>query len=108
LQKFSRKSNTNLQTHFKAIIAGVDDNFPMKLWDRLLPQAVLTLILLRQSNIAPTVSAYQYTHGTFDYKRMLMAPMGCEEQIHKRSEKRGSRAANLVDGWYLCTSPEHY
>ena len=35
------------KNHFKAVIAGVDDSFPMKLWDKLLPQTVLTLNLLR-------------------------------------------------------------
>jgi hypothetical protein len=26
------------KNHFKAVIAGVDETFPMQLWDRLLPQ----------------------------------------------------------------------
>ncbi len=34
--------------------------------------------------------------------------MGCAVQIHKRSERRGTWAANSVDRWYLRTSPEHY
>jgi hypothetical protein len=34
--------------------------------------------------------------------------MGCAVKIHKRSEKRGSWAFNLIDRWYLRTSPEHY
>jgi hypothetical protein len=80
----------------------------MKLWDRLLPQAVLTLSLLQQSNIAPTVSAYQYIHGAFDYNKMPLAPMGRAVRIHERCEKRGSWAFNLIDGWYLHTSSEHY
>ena len=42
----------------------------MNLWDRLLPQTILTLNLLRQSNVAPTVSAYQYVNGVFDYNKM--------------------------------------
>jgi hypothetical protein len=78
------------KNHFKEIIAGVDNNFPMNLWDRLLPQTVLTLNLCQQSNIAQTVSAYQYIHGAFDYNNMPLALMGCAIQIHKRSEKRGS------------------
>ncbi len=89
-------------------MAGVDINFPMNLWDRLLPQTVLTLILLRQSNIALTVTAYQYIHGAFNYNKMPLAQMGCAVQIHKRSEKRGSWAFYSIDGWYLRTSPEHY
>jgi hypothetical protein len=96
------------KNHFKAIIKGVDDNFPMNLWDRLLPQAVFTLNLLQQSNIAPTVSAYQYIHGAFDYNKMPLAPMGYAVQICERSEKRGSWAFNSIDGWYIRTSPEHY
>jgi hypothetical protein len=96
------------KNHFKAIIAGVDDNFPMNLWDRLLPQTVLTLTLLRQSNIAPTVSAYQYIHEAFNCNKMPLAPMVCVVQIHKRSEKRGSWALNSRDGWYLHTSLQHF
>ncbi|KAL7482247.1 hypothetical protein ACHAW6_007926 [Cyclotella cf. meneghiniana] len=35
----------------------VADDFPLKLWDKLLPQTKITLNLLRQSNAIPTVSA---------------------------------------------------
>jgi hypothetical protein len=80
----------------------------MQLWDRLLPQTILTLNLLRQSNGVPTVSAHQYVHGNFDYNKMLVAPMGCAVQLHQNSERRATWAANLIDGWYLQTSPEHY
>jgi hypothetical protein len=80
----------------------------MNLWDRLLPQTVLTLDLLRQSNVAPTISAYQYVNGAFDYNKMPLAPMGCAVQVHENSERRGTWAANSSDGWYLRTSPEHY
>jgi hypothetical protein len=58
------------KNHFKAILAGVDDTFPMQLWDRLLPQTILTLNFLRQSNAVPTVSAQQYVHGNFNYNKM--------------------------------------
>jgi hypothetical protein len=46
------------KSHFISILAGVDPSFPMDLWDRLVPQAVLTLNLLQQSHEIPTVSAY--------------------------------------------------
>jgi hypothetical protein len=80
----------------------------MRLWDRLLPQTVLTLNLLRQSNVVPTVSAYQYVHEAFDYNRMPLAPMGCAVQVHKSNERRGTWAASAIDGWYLQLSPKHY
>ena len=107
-RNLAERAIQTFKSHFKAILAGVDDNFPMHLWDRLLPQAILTLNLLRQSNVAPTVSAYQYVHGPFDYNKMPLAPMGCAVQLHERSERRGSWAMNAVDGWYLRTSDEHY
>jgi hypothetical protein len=80
----------------------------MNLWDRLLPQTVLTLNLLQQSNVAPTVSAYQYVNGAFDYNKMPLVPIGCTVQVHENSKQRGTWAANSSDGWYLHTSPEHY
>ena len=107
-RNLAERAIQTFKSHFKAILAGVADNFPMNLWDRLLPQTILTLNLLRQSNVAPTVSAYQYVNGVFDYNKMPLAPMGCAVQIHENSERRRSWAANSSDGWYLRTSPEHY
>jgi hypothetical protein len=80
----------------------------MRLWDRLLPQMILTLNFLQQSNAVPTVSAHQYVHDNFDYNKMPLAPMGCAVQLHQSSTKQASWAENLIDGWYLQTSPEHY
>ncbi len=34
--------------------------------------------------------------------------MGCEAQVHEKTNKCGTWAYYLVDGWYLFTSPEHY
>ncbi len=94
--------------HFKAILAGVHDSFPMWVWDKLLPQTVLTLNLFRQLNVAPTVLAYQYVHGNFDYNKMPLAPMGCTVQLYESINRRGTWADNSTDGWYLGTSNEHY
>ncbi len=46
--------------HFLAILAGVDSTFPPYLWDLLLPQAELTLNLLRQLAINPWISAWEF------------------------------------------------
>jgi hypothetical protein len=62
----------------------------MRLWDKLLPQTILTLNLFRQSNVAPTVSAWQYVYQPFDYNKMPLAPMGCAVQIHKSNEQQGT------------------
>ena len=49
--------------HFISVLTGVSESFPLKYWDRLLPQVELTLNLLRQSNATPTISSYAHLHG---------------------------------------------
>jgi hypothetical protein len=98
----------NFKSHFLSVLAGVANDFPPSLWDRLLPQTEITLNLLRQSNALPNISAYAHLSGPFDYNKMPLAPMGCEVQVHKKADKRGTWAYHSVDGWYLSTSPHHY
>eukprot|EP00804_Cyclotella_cryptica_P006027 CCRYP_000266-RA/>CCRYP_000266-RA protein AED:0.28 eAED:0.30 QI:0/0/0/1/1/1/3/0/662 len=71
---------SNFKSRFLSILPGVADNFPVKLWDKLLPSAEITINLLRQSNATPTVSAYTHLNGPFDYNKMPLAPMGCRVQ----------------------------
>jgi hypothetical protein len=68
------------KNHFIAMLCGTADPlFPKYLWDRLLPQAELTLNLLRQSRMHPKLSAY--AHGNVHL--ISTAP-------HWRPEARGS------------------
>jgi hypothetical protein len=86
-QNLAEQAIQTFKNHFKAILAGVDDTFPMRLWDRLLPQMIIALNFLRQSNAVPTISAHQYV---FNYNNMPLAPMGCAVQLHGSSERRGT------------------
>jgi len=45
------------KNHFIAILCSTDPEFPLRLWDRLLSQALTTLNLLRGSRINPKLSA---------------------------------------------------
>ena len=67
----------NFKAYFLSVLAGVADDFPLHLWDRRLPQAEITINLLRQSNATPTVSAYAHISGPFDYNKMPLAQMDC-------------------------------
>jgi hypothetical protein len=98
----------NFKSHFLSILAGVADNFPPILWDRLLPQTEITLILLRQSNALPNISAYAHLSGPFNYNKMPLAPMGCEVQVLKKADKQGTWAYHSVNGGYLSTLSDHY
>ena len=98
----------NFKTHFLSVLSELEEDFPTNLWDRLLPQTEITLNLLQQSNATPNVSAYAHLSGPFDYNKMPLAPMGCGAQMHKNGDKWGTWQYNLVDRWYLYTSPNHY
>ena len=65
--------------HFLTILAGVDSAFPPYLWDLLLPQAKLTLNLLRQSTINPRIF-----QGPFDFNKTPLAPVRCRVLIHDK------------------------
>ena len=98
----------NFKNHFISILSGIDPNFPLKLWDKLLLQTKLTLNLLRQSTAAPTISAQAHVFGNFDFNRMPLAPMRCAVQIHEEYSPRRTWAPHSADGYCLGASPGHY
>jgi hypothetical protein len=65
-----------IKAHFIAILAGFDDKFPLSLWCPLLEPTELTLSLLRQSKVAPKISAFAHVHGPHDYMKKPFAPLG--------------------------------
>jgi hypothetical protein len=98
----------NFKAHFLSVLAGVANSFPPNLWDWLLPQTEIMINLIRQSYATSNVLAHAHLSGPFDYNKMPLAPMGCEAQVHEKTNKCGTWAYHLVDGWNLFTSPEHY
>jgi hypothetical protein len=89
----------NFKTHFLSVLAWVADNFPPNLWDWLLPQTEIMINLIQQSNATPNVSAYAHLSGPCHFNKMPLAPMGCEAQVHEKTDKRGTWAYHSVDGW---------
>ena len=94
--------------HFIAFRATCDPKFPSNLWDLLIPQAELTLNLLRPSRIQPKLSAYCLLNGHFDYNRTPIAPPGTKVIIHEKPKQRGTWDDHGVDGWYIGPAPRHY
>ena len=92
----------------KAVLASLDPNFPVHEWDRLLPQIIITLNLLRAARANPKLSAYSYMHGIFNYNRTPLVPMGCKVVAHLKPTARASWAANGDDGWTVVPTMEHY
>jgi hypothetical protein len=56
----------HFKNHFLSILVGVNAAFLPYLWDLLLPQAKVTIDLLRQATIYPKISALEYFNGPVD------------------------------------------
>ncbi len=96
------------KNHFIAGLCSTDRDYPLHLWDRLLPQALLTLNLLRGSRINPRLSAYAQLHGAFDFNRTPLGPPGTRVLIHEKPSARETWAPHAVKGWYLGPAMQHY
>ena len=100
-RNLAERATQTYKSHFILTMAGVSDDFPIHQWHEIVPQVVLTLNLLRQSNVAPNISAYAYHHGRFDYNRMPLAPMSCAVQFHIKPNRHKTWGEHGSDGWYL-------
>jgi hypothetical protein len=94
--------------HFKAGLATVDPDFPVNLWDRLLPQAEITLNLLRASRLHPQLSAAAHYHGLIDYNKTVFGPPGCKIIAHEKPAQRCTWEVHGKPGWYLGPAMKHY
>jgi hypothetical protein len=80
----------------------------MHLWDRLLPQAEITLNLLRTSCLHPQLSAAVHYHGLVDYNKNDFAPPGCKIIAHENPGQRRTWAPHGQHGYSLGPAMHHY
>jgi hypothetical protein len=89
-------------------ISSVDPSFPLHLWDRLLPQAEITLNLLRTWRLHPQLSAAAHFDGLVDYNKTAFAPPGCKIIAHEKQGKRRTWAPHGQHGYSLGPAMHHY
>jgi hypothetical protein len=94
--------------NFVAGLVSVDPDFQLHLWDRLLPQAELTLNILRTSRQHPQLSAAAHYHGLVDYTKTSFAPPGCNIIAHEKPAKRRTWAPHGQHGYSLGPAMHHY
>jgi hypothetical protein len=94
--------------HFVAGLSSEDPDFPMHLWDRLLPQTEITLNLLRTSRMHPQLSAAAHFHGLIDYNKTVFAPPGCKLIAHEKPSQRQTWAPHAQPGYSLGPVMHHY
>jgi hypothetical protein len=73
-QNSAERAIISFKDHLISGLCSTDKSFPMHLWDRLLPQAVITLKMLRTSRINPKLSAATHIYGQYDFNRAPIAP----------------------------------
>jgi hypothetical protein len=93
--------------HFVAGLSSVDPSFPLHLWDRLLPQAEITLNLLRTYRLHPQLSAAAHYHGLVDYNKTAFALPGCKIIAHENPGKRRTWAPHGQHEYSLCPAMHH-
>ena len=96
------------KNHFIAGLSSTDPTFPLKLWDKLIPQAAITLNLMRSSRVNPKLSAYCQIHGHFNYNKTPLGPPGCKVLIHDKATQRKSWDPHGQEGFYLGPAMESY
>ena len=86
----------------------MDKNFPLHLWDKLLPQAELTLNLLCGSRINPKLSVHAQLRGHYDFNRTPLAPPGIQVLAHIKPNERTTWSPHGADGWYTGSALDSY
>jgi hypothetical protein len=99
----------SFKDHLIAGLCSTDDkSFPMHLWDRLLPQAVIRSNMLRTSRINHKLSASTHVDGQYDFNRAPMAPPAAIIIAHETPSRRRTWAPHSQDGCYIGPALEHY
>jgi hypothetical protein len=96
------------QNHFIAGLCSADKDFPIHLWDQLIPQAEITLNMMRASRLNPKLSAHAQICGHFDYNRTPLGPPGCRVIAHEKPATRQTWAPHGLDGWYVGPAMDSY
>jgi hypothetical protein len=107
-RNYAEHAIRTFKEHFVAGLFEVDPSFPMHLWDRLMPQAEITLNLLRTSRLHPQLSVPAHYNGLVDYNKTAFPPPGCIIIAHDKPGKRRAWAPHGQHGYSLSPVMHHY
>ena len=97
------------KNHAIATFCTTAKDFPLTLWDKLLPQIELCLNHLHPYKPNPAVSAYAGIHGgAHDFRAHPIAPTGSNVFIHEKPTVRGSWAPHDTQVYALGPALHHY
>ena len=80
----------------------------MQLWNELLPQAELTINLLRTSCLDPNMSAYAMLEGEYNFDHTPLAPPGTRAMVYVDPKYRATWGTHADDAWYVGPTLQHH
>ena len=86
------------KNHLKAGLATTDPDYTTTEWYRLIPQAEVTLHLLRATRVNPRLSAYAYIFGQFYFNSTPMEPPSTKYLAHLNPDQRPTWALHGEQG----------
>ena len=108
--KRSNKAERAIQTfkrHFIAILASTHPSFPINFWHELIPQAEITLNMMRPFADQPNISAYHGIHrAPYDFLSHPLAPCGTLIVLHNSIRETWDNFGHI--GFYLGPASAHY
>ena len=108
--KRSNKAERAIQTfkrHFISILAGTHPSFPINFWNELIPQAEITLNMMRAFADQPNISAYHGIHRKpYDFLSHPLAPCGTLIVLHNSIRETWDNFGHI--GFYLGPAASHY
>ena len=78
------------------------------MWDKLIPQACITINLLCNSHRNQKLSAEAHLNGKFDYNTTPLTPPGTKVVAFEPPDKRNIWETHDTLGWYIGTALNHY
>eukprot|EP00957_Ditylum_brightwellii_P205662 15344877-Ditylum_brightwellii.AAC.1 len=81
--------------HFIVGLCNVHPQFLLQLWDRLIPQACMTLNMLHPSRFNPRISAEMQLNSIHNFNSMPPGPPGTKVIVHK-NPPYGEHGAHMV------------
>jgi hypothetical protein len=104
----AKRAIQTFKDSFIAALATTDWEFPLQLWDKLVPQVQNKLNLLRASRIKPNISAYETLNGPYNWDHYPHVPLGCKAIIYEAPAVRGLWVLHRIDAWLLGALADHY
>ena len=89
------------KNRFISGLCAVNPNFPLHLWDRLMPQSVMTLNMLWPSQRNQNISVYTALNRMFNFDVTPLAPPGFKVVIYEASSNQTIFSSHETYVWYI-------